>query len=65
MGRGEKMKIILKAFDYKDMEDVIEKEVELEKVPLMSDDNRIKIKVDDVEIEVIAEELYEATSILQ
>jgi len=64
MEGGNKMKITLIGNEYKDGRKLKE-EITLENIKMMGDTNKIEIEIGERVIEVDAEELYNATSILQ
>ena len=58
------MQIIIEGYEYKDGRKLKE-EIILENIKMMGDTNKIQIIIGETTIEVDAEELYNATSILQ
>ena len=58
------MQIIIEGYEYKDGRKLKE-EIILENIKMMGDTNKIEIEIGERVIEVDAEELYNATSILQ
>ena len=58
------MQIIIEGYEYENRARK-EKEITLENIKMMGDTNKIQIIIGETTIEVDAEELYNATSILQ